>query len=186
MRAAALTLLLIASACGGTPEAEPGPGLPHQGDLEAIPAVYEPFLRPMGLRLTRASLVALDGDDPPGTHLALYVEPVEASTTRGYVERIVPLAEVFATTVFDRWPGLESFDVCQEIPTPGADPPPFASQVTIHREAAGDIPWEDAGLAELLARSREAEEEGSPPSVIVAAADEVERHPLYREALEHG
>ncbi|MFQ5948620.1 MAG: hypothetical protein ACE5KX_07160 [Acidimicrobiia bacterium] len=124
-------------------------------DRASLVEIFGAMVEPMGLRITRASLV--DRADfersPTGTHLALYVEPIGDFTADQYAQHIVPLAQVFLPLVFDRWPGLESFDVCQE-PPPEVDDspvPPSVTVVEVTRQQAEAIDWAAIDLAGLIA-----------------------------------
>ena len=194
--AAAVLTLVVLAACGGG-EAPPAqrPTLAAWGDLPpndvgSVNEIYAEEMAALGVRLVRAALVDTTSGgfvyDPEGTHLALYVEPVGEVTTQDYMDRILPVTEVFASTLFARWTGLESFDVCQE-PPPGVDDsetPPPVSQVTLWREEAGGIDWETFDLVDLLTLAREAHPEDGRPRALVTAAAQLAGFPPYREAVE--
>lgn len=172
----------------GTPSPQPGELLPPN-EADTFAALYEEDLRPLGVRLTRSGLVdRTDGKfeyTPEGTHLAIYVEPVGSATTADYVNRIVSVTRVFASTIFDRWPGLETFDVCQE-PPPGVDdapePTPF-TQVDMHRDAAAKITWETATLTDLLVLARDTtEDEDGMRQMVVSTNSQVADHPTFEAA----
>lgn len=143
-------------------------------DLEALTERYGGTLEQAGLRLTRAGLADGPGSqrDPSlrGRHLALYVEPLDGTHgARAYRESFVASARVFLPSVFRRWPGLASMDVCQE-PPPGADrpgaggepdvggdvaedPPPPVTILEVTRAGARGIDWGSADLAAIRERS---------------------------------
>lgn len=198
MRHALLGLLLaLLTACGSSttaPVAAPTPRatLPPNS-VEELAAIFDPGLAELGVRLTRAGLVdRTDGNytyRPDGTHLALYVEPIGAYSRADYARGVMTITEFFSTRIFDRWPGLESFDVCQE-PHPDVDdsPEPRAeTQVTLREDAAREIDWETFTLTDLLvlARSPDGPEDDllSYPAIVVASA-EVAEDPDYAKARE--
>lgn len=131
--------------------------LPPQ-DLADVAAVYDPILKPFGVHLTRAALIDLgDGGyapSPDGRHLALYVAPNEPFTDEQYAAHVAPLAATLTSDVFTRYPGLVSYDVCQEGPDLDGDPatlPPTKSQLNVERAALDALDWADVTLPELLA-----------------------------------
>lgn len=192
--AAALVLVALAG-CGGA-EAPPGPrpsaaawGRLPPNDVEAMDEIYGDELAAQGVRLVRAGLVDRSGGgfeyDPQGTHLALYVEPVSRAAAQAYVDRIVPVTELFASTVFVRWSGLASFDVCQEPPpaVDGSAEPDPVTQVTLWREEASDIEWATFDLVDLLVLSRQTHPRHDRPRALVTTSPRIARFPAYREAL---
>jgi hypothetical protein len=138
--------------------------LPPQ-DLTSIRAVYDEALATMGLRLTRAALIDLTGGryepSPDGRHLALYVEPIEPGyTAQQYADRFWTLSALVTPDVFERWPEIESYDICQE-PLPEVDDspePPPVTQINITRAAAQEVDWVDGDLVELLVAGRSDED----------------------------
>lgn len=194
---ALVAAVLLLAGCGeAEPRGAPSPaGSPTVlGELPpnsvgGIERIYGQGLERLGLRLVRAALVdRTEGRfdyDPQGTHLALYVEPMGASSIRDYVERIVPVTELFASTLFGNWSGLESFDVCQE-PSPNVDDarePTPVTQVTLWREEATEIDWSTFDLVQLLALSRQANASEGRPRALVATNPAVAGFPTYRDAL---
>lgn len=126
-------------------------------DALALGPLYGAALEDHGVELTdRGGLIdRTDGYEvsPDGTHLALYVSPVGERSDEQYLDGIVELAQVFLPEVFDRWPGLESFDICQEASPEQVEEgySPIVTQIDISREAAATIDWTDASLADLYA-----------------------------------
>ena len=182
---ATLTCALAAAGCasdGARPQSPPtGEAALPPADFADLEPIFESELAPLGVRLTRAALVSTvtRRPSPTGRHLALYVEPVEQWTSARYAETIVPLTALLVTDVFDRWPGLESFDVCQE-PPPGVDDrpaPPPVSTVDLTRAASDAIDWDEIDLSGLLAASLERR-----GGVHVAASEALQVDPLYRDA----
>lgn len=164
---ALVVALAAAPACGGdpvedatgepdgAPAATTGRQLPP-AEPAAIMATYEDELAAMGWQMTRANLIDRGERryeiSPDGTHLALYVEPTDGADADEYAEELVPLTAMFATDVFERWPALESFDVCQEPPNEidDSDEPRPATQVDMTREQAEAVDWDTVDLTELL------------------------------------
>lgn len=100
------------------------------------------------MRLTRASLVEIEG----GAHLQLYVEPIGPFEPQQYLDSIVPTTAAVVPFIFDEWPALASFDVCQE-PAPGVDDSVAPEQVTVvalTRDQAASLNWPDPDLADLM------------------------------------
>lgn len=151
-------------------------------DFEQLAELFDPELRPLGLRLTRGALV--DTDDgyevsDTGRHLAVYVEPTGEYTTADFVDGIVPSAQVFLPEVFERWPRLETFDVCQE-PLPADDDreePPPVTQLYLSRSDSERFDWKTVTLPELIAAA-----EGAGPEFRLYAAPTVRSDPAYAEA----
>lgn len=122
-------------------------------EAAAVADTYQDALAELGLRLTdRGGLVDEDFEpDPDGTHLSLYVAPIGPRDDAAYVDGLVEVTAVFADDVFDRWPDLESFDVCQEgVPQEDADSAPARTQVTLTREAAASVDWVTADVGDVL------------------------------------
>ena len=137
------------------PSGEPLP----PDDVATLRPLFADDLADLGLRLTRGALVDPDaGYGRPATnrtHLALYVEPTGTYTDEDYVDGIFTVTDLFAPEVFDRWPKLESFDICQE-PHPGPgqdDSPPPVTVVNLTRAHADLVDWDDADTAALVAAS---------------------------------
>ena len=57
---------------------------------------------------------------------------------------------VFLPFVFDRWPELHSFDVCQEPFNSTAETPPSLTIIDLTREAAATVDWGQLDLAGLI------------------------------------
>ncbi|MEX0873547.1 MAG: hypothetical protein WD646_10770 [Actinomycetota bacterium] len=182
--AASGVLLVCSIGCGG----DVGGGLRAEATIKppvraaALRPIYGPALAELGLVLTaRNGLIdRSDGgyrNSAEGTHLALYVEPVDERTTPDYVDGIVSVTKVFLPDVFERWPGLESFDVCQE-PPPSVDdssePEPI-TQIEVTREQATGIDWSTVTLADLVSAAEE-----KPPRVSLHVSDAVARSPEFR------
>jgi hypothetical protein len=134
-------------------------------DFKTLARVFDPALRKLGLRTSRAMLqnIKTYARDPHGSHLAVYVQPINASYTDAeYVTHFVPVAQVFLHSIFKRWKDLRSFDVCQE-PRPGEDPrrePPPVTQLYVTRAGATGVRWQHATIADLV----EATAHNKPPT----------------------
>lgn len=198
--AVAAALLLGASACGGSDDTGSAPStvaapaeLPPAAALD-LEELYGDALADLGLRLTdRGGLIDRSGGgyqpSATGTHLALYVEPIGERTAEEYVEGIRSVAVVFAD-VFERWSGLESYDVCQEpaedAPTPNDQPyddtePLPVTQIELTREQADAIDWSTVTVAELIAASKQ-----DPPGLALRVASTLVRDPAYRAVAGDG
>jgi hypothetical protein len=139
-RVALLVLALVALVigCGDDGDGESTPRPPS--DFEELAAIFDPMVEPMGLQVTRASLVDLDSYDESdtGNHLALYVEPTGEYSRADYVEGVSELTNLLTPMIFERWTAIDSYDVCQE-PAPGDDnqaAPPPVTQVHATRAQA--------------------------------------------------
>ena len=164
------------------------PALPPSARKD-LAAVFDPKLRPFGLRVTRAALVdAMNHRDQHGTHLAIYVEPTGSYTAQDYVDGTVDVTRVFLPYVFTRWKGLRSFDVCQE-PSPAVDDRPEPApetQVFASRVGSRAIDWSSADLATLVVRSEEAAASADvtrPMAFSVSVAAHLRDTPAYRAAV---
>jgi hypothetical protein len=130
-------------------------------DASDLEPLYGSALAEIGLELTdRGGLIDLsDGGyehSNAGSHLALYVEPTGRRTNSDYIAGIRDTALIFAADVFERWPGLQSFDVCQEPPNAldSSAEPVAVTQIEMTREEAAAIDWETVTVADLVAGSR--------------------------------
>ena len=149
--AASIALVLVVAACGDDePAAEWPETLPSE--RAALAELFDPVVEPYGYRVTRAALVdrstyerTADGD-----HLALYVAP-DAYLTADEIATDFPLlVSLFLPKVFEQWPALQSFDVCQEPYESDQPVPPSLTLFDITREAAETIEWSDLELADLI------------------------------------
>jgi hypothetical protein len=179
-------LLTIAAACGGGENAAQGTatpdtaGRPPKNASEIIP-LYKDELAELGLLLTpRNGLIDRSNNQylnsAEGQHLAIYVEPTRARTNEEYAEGILSVTKIFVPDVFERWPRLESMDVCQE-PDPVIDdreePPPL-TQIEFTREQAAAIDWDEVTVADLVAMSRE-----DPPKLRLHIDEKIEESPEF-------
>lgn len=153
MRAAARTLpaavlLLILVACGGNGRSVP------PGDEAGLRRTFEPSVEALGLRFSYGSVE----DFPAGPHLALYLEPTGPTTDQQYLDRLLASTAAIASTVFDAYPDLNSFDICQEPVPTGPDDPIHPKPRTVivlgRRQAATVADWSTATLADLITATR--------------------------------
>jgi hypothetical protein len=151
---------------------------PDAADLEPI---YGEALAELGLRLTpRGGLIDRSNGgyvaSPTGRHLALYVEPIDDRTVTEYIEGIRSVAVVFAD-VFERWPALDTYDVCQEPADPDGDqgPEPLpVTQIELSREEAGAIDWDTVSVVDLVRGSL-----ATPRELTLRVSAELARDPAY-------
>lgn len=135
----------------------------------------------LGVRLTRGSLQDARTRQPAagGTHLALYVEPVgEPWSTSRYLETMVPLTKTLTPSVFERWPELESFDICQEPAGEyNTDQTPVTA-VDMSRRASQALESGDDLLTLMLAAHRD------PGAIRVSVSEEVRAEPSFQAVLD--
>jgi hypothetical protein len=89
-------------------------------------------------------------------HLAMYVAPLEPQNPDEYAAAIAPLTQVFLPAIFDMWPGLASFDICQEPPWEGnyENPPPLVTVIDVTRAQVEAIDWDALDLSGLIEGAR--------------------------------
>ena len=153
-----VTLLVTASALavatGPTTAGAASPDLPPAKQA-ALAKLFREELKPFGLKVSRGLLQdPLTYDpDPKGTHLALYVTPTSSNyATADYVENFAKITRVFVPMVFNRWKGLQTFDICQEPVDDPRDEPPPVTQIYVSRTALDRVGnWKQATLLDLLA-----------------------------------
>jgi len=122
-------------------------------DYEALAAVFDPVVASLGYRIGRAALIdrGTYRETPDGDHLALYLTPLFDKSPDEYVTDFLALARILGPGVFAAWPGLNSFDVCQEpFAWEGATSPPGLTILDVFRDAAAQIDWATVDLAGLL------------------------------------
>ena len=164
------------------PADAPAPGsLPPQDALDLEP-IYGDALAELGLRLTpRGGLIDRSGggyvSSAAGRHLALYVEPVDPDRTlEQYLDGIRSVTAVFAD-VFERWPELETYDVCQEPPDPDGsqeDEPLPVTQVELTRAQSEAIDWDTVTVADLVRGSF-----ATPRQLTLRVSAELATDPVY-------
>jgi hypothetical protein len=175
----AVLLVLTVGACGGGDADDAG--LPPRSKA-AISAPFEDELADMGLRITRAALVDPETGLPArdATHLAVYVEPTGSYSLDDFADGVVTVSRVFLPSAFERWPGLTSFDVCQE-PVPGVDDSPQPApktQIAVSRTEADEFDWAGADLQEYLDRAVAVDDE----DLRIYADSEVAASTTFRDA----
>ena len=147
-------------------------------DLEPL---YGQALAAIGMQLTdRGGTIDRAGGgyvaSPTGRHLALYVEPIDERTIDQYFDGILDVARVFSD-IYDRWPGLETYDVCQEPTDPdgtqGPEPLPV-TQIELTRAQSDAIDWDTVTVEDLVRASRV-----DPPEVTLRVSAEMGAHPAY-------
>lgn len=157
----------------------------------ALAKIFDPKLEKFGLRTTRARLQEAPTyeTNPRGHHLAIYVEPIDDSyAASAYVLNFAPVADVFLPEVFERWPALRSFDVCQEqIPSAdkGREPPPV-TQIAVTRKGARQITWRGITLSKLLALDEPVDgpRRLNRKDFYILLTSELRAQPAYQKALD--
>lgn len=200
--ALAATLAMGAAACGDDNGAEGQPvpptdasetpstigedALPPPGALDLEP-LYGDALAEIGMKLTnRGGLIDRSGGgyvaSSDGRHLALYVEPIDGDRTMDeYYDGILDVARVFSD-IYDRWPLLETYDVCQEPPDPQGDqgPEPLpVTQIELNRTQSGAIEWDEVTVEDLVRASQ-----ADPPEFVLRVSSEMAAYPAYATLLE--
>ncbi len=153
---AAALVALVVTAVPTSRASAAGPDLPPP-TLAALQKRFDPQVKALGLRVSRGLLQSLETyeQDPQGTHLALYVEPIKPGYTNAqYLKNFTKLTHLLVPAVFEKWKGLESFDICQEpVDDPRAVPPPV-TQIFVQRDALDRVGgWRRANLTQLLQAS---------------------------------
>lgn len=126
-------------------------------DITELVEVYGPALAPLDLTITRGGLVIFQ----EGNHLQLYAEPTTPESENDpqvYLDRMLTSFQAIIPLLFDAYPDLDSFDLCQEaVPDPTTPPtePGYEEPVTLllltraGYESVDD--WSAATLDDLLA-----------------------------------
>jgi len=152
LAAAVVLVALIASACSSRAGTTTQPALlpPHERD--DLAALFDPLVEPLGYQVTRASLIdrSTYQVDAEGGHLALYVAPLTDISADQFAAAFPSLVAVFLPFVFDRWPELRSFDVCQEPFNSTEETPPSLTIIDLTREAAATVEWDQLDLAGVI------------------------------------
>ena len=199
--ALALTAVLAlgVAGCGDDngAEGEPTPPgeVPSTIDPDALPPptaeelepLYGDALAAVGMQLTdRGGLIDRSGGgyvaSPEGRHLALYVEPIDADRTmQEYYDGILDVALVFSD-IYDRWPSLQSYDVCQEPPDPQGnqvEEPLPVTQIELSRAESDAIDWDNVTVEDLVRGSR-----ADPPALGLRVSSEMAAFPAYAALVE--
>lgn len=128
---------------------------PHEKEdlVEALGAIA----LPLGYEISRAALIDRDTYEvtPEGGHLAIYLAPVSDLSVDEFAADLPAIASAFIPLVFDRWPELESFDVCQEPFGSEQETPPSLTIVDLTREAAQELDWALVDLPTLIGAASE-------------------------------
>lgn len=165
---------------------ELGGDLPPPGPFDIEP-IYGEALAELGLRLTsQGGLIdRSDGGYSPsaeGDHLAIYVEPIGDYTVDDFVDGIHTVAVVFQD-VFERWPGLATYDVCQEPgdawSSSGSGRQPPVTQIELTREEAAALGDLEALTVVDLVRAAQAD----PPGMALRVNAMIARDPGYQAIL---
>jgi hypothetical protein len=180
-----IALVTVASAARAS--ASRSATLPPSSRNELV-KILAPRVVPLGLHITRAALVdARNHRSAAGTHLAVYVEPDGEYSPADYVSGITTVSRAFLPFVFNRWPDLRSFDVCQE-PLPGVDDraePPPETQVFVLRRGVDSVDWKLTDIAGLLTqRTRALQQAGNSGRIALAlyVAARLKDVPEYTDA----
>jgi hypothetical protein len=168
------------SASSTSTTAMPADPLPPAAATDLEP-IYGAALAELGLRLTdRGGLIDRAGGgyvpSAEGTHLALYVEPTGDRSIPQYIDGIRGVAVVFGD-VFERWPGLVSYDVCQEpveVPGESVGEPLPVTQIELTREEAEAIDWNTVSVVDLVRASL-----ADPPGLALRVSSRLARDPAY-------
>jgi len=180
---AATLVALVVTAVPTSPASAAGTNLPPP-TLAALQKKFDPQVKALGLRVSRGMLQSLETyeQDPQGTHLALYVEPIKPGYTHAqYLENFTKLTHTLVPAVFEKWTGLQSFDICQEpVDDPRAVPPPV-TQIFVQRNALDRVGnWRRANLTQLLAASPRVRSVAA--GYYVYFAPELRDEPVFLEA----
>jgi hypothetical protein len=176
------TTLAADATTTSTPDPE---DLPPAGALE-LESIYGPQLAELGLRLTdRGGLIDRSGGgyepSATGRHLALYVEPIGDRSVDEYIEGIRTVA-VLLSDAFERWPALESYDVCQEPVDDGtqeeSEPLPV-TQIELTREEAAAFDWDTVTVVDLVRASR-----ADPPGIALRVSQSMINDPAFEAVAE--
>jgi len=192
-----VALAAVSAACGDDNGAEGEPTPPTTVEPGSLPppkahdleALYGKALADVGMQLTdRGGLIDRSGGgyvaSPTGRHLALYVEPIGPERTmEQYYDGILGVARVFSD-IYDRWPLLETYDVCQEPPDPDGtqDPEPLpVTQIELDRAQSDAIDWDSVTVEDLIRGSQQ-----EPPTIVLRVGTEMVEYPPYAALVDGG
>jgi hypothetical protein len=179
---------IMISAAPGAHAGGRAPDLPPSSRA-ALVRLFDPQLEKLGLRTTRALLQNLETyrSDAEGTHLAIYVEPIESMTDEEFLANVTKVSRIFLPRVFKEWQDLESFDVCQE-PVPGVDDresPPPVTQLLVSRTGAKRVKWPKATLRDIVKAAQLPS--GAPPAsqrdFFLFVNAQIAEQPAYEAAI---
>lgn len=184
----ALITAAMATSVAANPSSSLSKALPPSSRKELV-KIFASKIAPLGLHIPRAALVDSENRrSATGTHLALYVEPDGDYSPAEYLLGIATVSRVFLPFIFNRWPGLRSFDVCQE-PLAQVDnrsEPPPETQVFVLRRGVDAVDWKHADLAELLAEAARASREAGDSGQVelsVFVAKHLQTVPEFKDAF---
>ena len=99
---------------------------------------------------------------------------------RSTIDGILDVALVFSD-IYDRWPGLETYDVCQEPADPdgtqGPEPLPV-TQIELTRAESDAIDWDTVTVEDLVRGSR-----ADPPELALRVSTRAGRRPRLRRRI---
>lgn len=134
----------------------PAAALPPD-NVAALAPIIDPVVRPLDLRVTRVVLVNPKTADagPTAPRLELYVAPITPFSDDRYIGAILPLARALTPFVLQRWPGLSSFEVCQEaLGVEGSASPETQTVFDVSRDYGLATEWSRVELSTLVADYR--------------------------------
>lgn len=179
LHAALALVVLMASSCGAAAIETSGPSLlpPHERD--DLAALFDPLVLPLGYLVTRAALIERSTYEvnPGGGHLAIYLAPTADISTDQIADDFVAIVGTFLPLVFERWPNLNSFDVCQEPFGSTKETPPSLTIIDLTRDAATGVAWAELDLAGIIALNERA-------GISVFARSAVRDSATWRQATE--
>ncbi|HZQ27747.1 MAG TPA: hypothetical protein VFA94_08610 [Acidimicrobiales bacterium] len=164
-----VAVVSLAAACTSS---EKRADVPADGAAAMI-KVYGPQLQALGWTVQRSEVQHNDvpGVAAPGKrHLAVYVRPVGKKTPAEYIDGLATVSRVFLPDVFSRWPGLESFDVCEEpsVEDDPADEPKPVTQILVTRKQAATVDWPNARPVDVVKAGT-----GHPNTIVLYASPEL-------------
>jgi hypothetical protein len=177
-----VSVSLVTGPAGAAPIHPRADDLPPPTEA-AIASIFDAHLAPLGLHVSRAALQQPPtyAPDPKGRHLAVYALPSGKYDTADYERNIVKVARAFLPTVFRRWKGLLSFDVCQE-PLPALDSraePPPVTQLLVTRRGAARIDWSHV-TRRALERTARAQQHHRHPDLMLYVDHTLLAEPSYQ------
>ncbi len=176
--ALAVALTMMSGCASLTADRSPLPP-PNIADLQPY---FGDDLTELGVELTdRGGLIdRTEGYEvsETGSHLALYVAPIEEPTDDQYVDGIVQITRA-VVDAFERWPELASLDVCQERHPndPLHERQLTVTQIELTRDTATAIDWDTVTLSELLIALED------DTDSFLRVRTELTTHPELRDAL---
>jgi hypothetical protein len=155
------TLVGSASCAGSDADGPDGPSL-SAFPREAVENVFAERLADLDREITTVGLIERTAG-AGATHLAVYLAPTTPLTPDEYAAGMWTITDALATDVFERWPEVQSFDVCQvasadvdangyptDDPSTATDEQDTVTLVDMRRDQAANIDWNGGALADLL------------------------------------